>query len=74
MVWPSIIHDREVVIYTPSKDDVLLEKWRGRTTREKSEAITAFLNEYGEHASWEEWRAFLHKHQAKGFEWAHSVD
>ena len=52
----------------PSQDDILLEqKWRERSTREKSEIITAFLNECGEDASWEEWRDFLHRRQAMGF-------
>ena len=46
---------------TPSQDDALLDKWRESTAREKSEAIAAFLNEYGEHANWEDWRTFLHR-------------
>jgi len=59
---------------TPSQDEVLMEKWRVRTAREKAEVITAFINEYGEHATWEEWRDFLRERQAKGFEWTESVD
>ena len=53
---------------TPTQDDILLEKiWREQSTHEKSEIITAFLNECGEDASWEEWRDFLHRRQAMGF-------
>ena len=60
---------------TPSQDDVLLEKkWRELSTREKSEIITAFLNECGQNASWSEWRDFLQKHQVKGFDQTESVD
>ena len=59
---------------TSSKDDALLEKWRETTAREKSGVFTAFLNEYGEQATWEEWVAFLREHQTNGFEWTHSVD
>jgi hypothetical protein len=59
----------------PSQDDIFLEKkWRERSTREKSEIITAFLNECGEDASWEEWRDFLHRRQVKGFDWTESAD
>ncbi len=61
-------------MHTPPRKDELLDKWRRRTLRERAEVITAFLDQYGEHASWEEWRDFLHKNQAKGFEWAQSVD
>lgn len=59
---------------TLSQDDALLKKWEEHTVRKKSEIITTFLNDYGEHANWEEWIAFLQKHQAKGFEWTHCVD
>ena len=59
---------------TSSLDDALLEKWRERTVRKKTEVIAAFLNEYGEHADWEEWIYFLHKHHVNGFEWTRSVD
>ncbi|MCP4338746.1 MAG: hypothetical protein GY799_07620 [Desulfobulbaceae bacterium] len=59
---------------TPSQKDTPLENWRQCTKRERSEIITAFLYEYGEHASWEEWRGFLHENEAKGFEWTRSVD
>ena len=54
---------------TPQQDDALLKKCRKR-----SKVIAAFLNEYGEHASWEEWCAFLHERQAKGFEWTIFLD
>ena len=60
-------------MHTSSQNDALLEKLRGRTIREKSEVISDFLYKYGEHASWEEWCAFLYEHQVKGFEWAYSV-
>ena len=68
------IRDRAVVMHTPSQNDVPLEKWRQCAKRQRSEIITAFLSEYGEHASWQEWRSFLHDHQVKGFEWTESVD
>ena len=61
-------------MHTPSQNDAPLENWRQCTKRERAEIITAFLGEYGEHASWEEWRVFLHEHHAKGFEWTQSVD
>ena len=59
---------------TSSQDAALLEKWRLRTKREKAEIITAFLNECGENAKWEDWCNFLHKHQVKGFEWTELVE
>lgn len=58
---------------TASQDDILLKKLRVRTAREKAEIITAFLNECGEHASWEDWCDFLHKRQARGFEWCFRI-
>jgi hypothetical protein len=61
-------------VHNPSQDDVHPEKLRACTIREKAEVIAALLNECGEHSTWEEWRAFLHKHQVKGFEWTLSVD
>ncbi len=59
---------------TPEGMNVISEKWAMSIARKKAVVITAFLNEYGEHATWEEWRSFLHEHDAKGFEWTHSVD
>ncbi len=59
---------------TPAGIDDVSEKWKIMTVREKSLVIAAFLNEYGEHATWEEWCSFLQEHQAKGFEWTHSAD
>ena len=56
-------------MHASTQDDALLKKWRKR-----SEIIAAFLNECGEHVSWEEWRDFLHKYQANAFEWIQSVD
>ena len=61
-------------MHTPSQDDSFLEKWRDSTAREKAEVIAAFLNECGEHAHWEDWRAFLQNRQVKGFEWTNCVD
>jgi hypothetical protein len=61
-------------MHTQSQDDAHLDKWRESTAREKAEVIAAFLNEYGEHANWEDWRTFLHKRQAKGFEWTNSAN
>jgi hypothetical protein len=53
---------------TPAQDEVLDEKkWSELTAPVKSEIFTAFLNECGEHFSWEEWRNFLQKHQVKDF-------
>jgi hypothetical protein len=53
---------------TPEQDEVLDEKkWSELTTPEKSEIFTAFHNECGENASWEEWRDFINKHQVKDF-------
>lgn len=62
-------------MHTPEQMGDVMEK-RGRcVAREKAGVITAFLNECGEHATWEEWLDFLHKqHQLKGFEWTLSVD
>ena len=74
MAWHSIFQDIKVDMHTPLQDETLLDKWRESTAREKSEAIAAFLNEYGEQASWEDWLTFLHKCKAKGFEWTNSVD
>jgi hypothetical protein len=59
---------------TSSLDDALFEKWKERTEHKKAEVIATFLNEYGEHATWEEWITFLHKHQVNSFEWTLSVD
>lgn len=58
---------------TPEQMDDHIEKWRELSTRGKAEAITVFLNECGEHITWDQWRAFLHNHQVKGFEWEHRV-
>jgi hypothetical protein len=61
-------------MHAPSQDDDLLEKWKNCTAREKSVVIKAFLNEYGEDATWEQWLAFLHsKQQVKAFEWTKLV-
>lgn len=40
----------------------------------KTELISIFLNVCGERATWEEWRAFLHRYQGKGFEWTDNVN
>jgi hypothetical protein len=63
-------------MYTPSQNDNdLLVRWEKYTAREKSVVIAAFLRECGEHATWEQWLKFLHKHhQVKAFEWTLSVD
>lgn len=52
-------------MHAPEQMGDLMEKWRDRTAREKAEIITAFLNEFVEHANWEEWSAFVQKHQAE---------
>ena len=54
---------------TTPQDDALLNK-----RSKRSGVIAAFLNEYGEQATWEDWRTFLHERQAKGFEWTNSLD
>jgi hypothetical protein len=54
-------------------DDVS-EQSKMMNVREKSLVITAFLKEYGEHATWEEWCSFLQERQVTGFEWTGSVD
>jgi len=59
---------------TPSQNGALLEKWRKCISRERTEVITAFLNECGEHATWEDWRNFLQNYHVNGFEWTQSVD
>jgi hypothetical protein len=52
-----------------------MEKWKRCTAREKALVITAFLNECGEHAAWEEWLDFLNeRQQLKSFEWIFSGD
>ncbi len=60
-------------MHTPSQDNTRLVEWKKSTAREKSEAIAAFIDEYGEQADWDDWRTFLHKRQAKGFEWTDTV-
>ena len=45
-----------------------MKKWREFTEIEKTEILAAFLNKYGEDATWEEWREFLNKYWLKGFE------
>jgi hypothetical protein len=59
---------------TPAGIDDVSEKWKIMTVREKSLAITAFLNKYGEHATWEEWCSFLQENETKCFEWTQSLD
>lgn len=54
--------------------DNVSDKWAMSTIREKGVVITAFLNEYGQNATWEEWCAFLREYRVKGFEWVHLVD
>ncbi len=62
-------------MHRPVEMGDLMDKWKKCTAREKAVVITAFLNECGEHATWEEWLDFLHKHhQVKGFEWTLFVD
>jgi hypothetical protein len=62
-------------MHTPAELDDIMEKWKKCKARDKSIVIAAFLNECGEHATWEDWLAFLHKYrQVKGFEWTLSVD
>ncbi len=40
----------------------------------KSEIFAEFFREYGEHAGWDEWLAFLEERpELKGFEWARSL-
>jgi hypothetical protein len=51
---------------TTSEYEALQEKWREFSEIEKTEILTAFINLYGEHATWEEWRDFLND-QAKSF-------
>ena len=61
-------------MHIPSQDDDPMEKWKKCTAREKSVVIKAFLDEFGEDVTWEEWLGFLHtQHQLKGFEWTLSV-
>lgn len=62
-------------MFTRKQPDVLSENRRECTSRGKAEVITRFLNECGEHATWEEWLSFLHKHHhVKGFDWTFSID
>lgn len=61
-------------MHTPARMDDFSEKWEKCTASEKAVVITAFLNEYGEHATWEEWCSFLKEHHARGFEWTRTVD
>ena len=59
---------------TPEQMGDLMEKQARCIARQKAVVITAFLNECGEHATWEEWLGFLYtQHQLKGFEWTLSV-
>lgn len=59
----------------PDHTDVVTNKWKDCSARQKAEVITRFLNECGEHATWEEWRAFLHKHHHElEFEWIRTID
>ena len=51
---------------TPARMVGFYEKCKKCTASEKAVMITAFLNEYGEHATWEEWCSFLQEHHAKG--------
>ena len=59
---------------TPTGIDDFPEKWEECTVQEKSLLIKEFLNEFGEHATWEEWCSFLKEHQIDDFEWAKFVD
>ncbi len=52
----------------PTQDEVLDEKkWSELTAPEKSEILTAFLNEFGENPTWDEWRDFINKQRVKDF-------
>jgi hypothetical protein len=66
----------EVIMLSPAtaRMDDASGKWAMSIIREKKLVITAFLNEYGENATWEEWRSFLHEHRVKGFDWMRSMD
>lgn len=62
-------------MHTPEQLGDVLDKRGKCIAREKAMLINAFLNEYGEHATWEEWLEYLHtQHQLKRFEWIFFVD
>ena len=62
-------------MHTPEQIGDVMEKQARCIARQKAVVITAFFNEYGERATWEEWVGFLDtRHQLKGFEWTLSVD
>ena len=48
-------------------------EWRMMPVLNKTETFAEFLNEYGEHAEWEEWLVFLQERpELEGFDWARS--
>ena len=56
------------------KKDKSLSEQRLRSACMKSEIFAEFLKEYGEHAGWDEWLAFLEERpELDGFEWARSL-
>ncbi len=64
-----------LAMHTREQMGDVMEKWERCIAREKAVVVTAFFNECGEQATWEERLKFLHtKHQLKGFEWTLSVD
>jgi|GEM_PF-2958360 len=59
---------------TSEQMDALIAEWKVDEVREKSKVLKEFLREYGEHASWEEWVAYLTDRPGlRGFDWVRSL-
>ena len=53
---------------SPEMDD-FPDKWEERTIPQKSVLIKEFLDLYSETATWEQWRAFLQRHNMEALDW-----
>ena len=55
----------------PAQLDELIAELGLPPALKKTEIFAEFFKEYGEHAAWEEWLAFLQERpELEGFEWA----
>jgi hypothetical protein len=50
--------------------DDFTDKWEECTVQEKSLLIKAFIDEFGENATWKDWCAFLQRHNLEAIDWS----
>ncbi len=59
---------------TAKQMDDLISEWRLLSIRKKSALLAEFIEQYGEHAEWEEWVKYLQERaELEEFDWAQSL-